>query len=81
MFNELLKKLSFLCLLAVVPVLIGSFAGEAQSAEGASKEKVKVLYHVDGKDPEVAKYAGVARFGMLTGPPVVEPNSKVPVLL
>ena len=27
----------------------------AQAAEG--QEKVKVLYHVDGKDPEVAKYA------------------------
>ena len=27
----------------------------AMAADG--KEKVKVLYHVDGKDPEVAKYA------------------------
>jgi len=27
----------------------------AEAAEG--KEKVKVIYHVDGKDPEVAKYA------------------------
>ena len=27
----------------------------AEAAEG--KDKVKVLYHVDGKDPEVAKYA------------------------
>lgn len=26
-------------------------------AADAPKEKVKVLYHVDGKDPEVAKYA------------------------
>lgn len=29
--------------------------GPAIAADG--KEKVKVLYHVDGKDPEVAKYA------------------------
>ena len=29
---------------------------QALAAEG-QKEKVKVLYHVDGKDPEVAKYA------------------------
>jgi uncharacterized protein len=28
-----------------------------QAAEGPGKEKVKVLYHVDGKDPDVAKYA------------------------
>lgn len=28
-----------------------------QAAEGPAKEKVKVLYHVDGKDPDVAKYA------------------------
>jgi|SRR6478672_12303293 len=54
---ECFKKLSLLCALAVVPVLIGSFGTTAQAAEGPSKEKVKVLYHVDGKDPEVAKYA------------------------
>jgi len=29
--------------------------GQAQAAEGQGK--VKVLYHVDGKDPDVAKYA------------------------
>ena len=57
MCNEWFKKLSLLCAFAVVPVLIGSFGTTAQSAEGPSKEKVKVLYHVDGKDPEVAKYA------------------------
>src|SRR5574341_2648791 len=57
MFIERFKKLSLLCVLAAVPVLIGAFAGAAQSAESPSKEKVKVLYHVDGKDPDVAKYA------------------------
>ena len=53
MFIEWFKKLSLLCALALVPVLIGAFAGVAQSAESPSKEKVKVLYHVDGKDPEL----------------------------
>jgi intracellular sulfur oxidation DsrE/DsrF family protein len=28
-----------------------------QAAEDGKKDKIKVLYHVDGKDPEVAKYA------------------------
>ena len=34
------------------------FLGQNQAlAADVPKEKVKVLYHVDGKDPEVAKYA------------------------
>lgn len=28
-----------------------------QAADSSGHDKVKVLYHVDGKDPEVAKYA------------------------
>jgi intracellular sulfur oxidation DsrE/DsrF family protein len=56
MFIERLNKLSLIVVLAAVALLIGSFpANDAHAAEG--KEKVKVLYHVDGKDPEVAKYA------------------------
>src|SRR5215216_2950144 len=51
------KRLSLICAFAIVPVLIASFASAAPSAESPGKEKVKVLYHVDGKDPEVAKYA------------------------
>jgi len=52
------KKLSLIGVLAVVAVLFGSFvAGDVYAADGQGKEKVKVLYHVDGKDPEVAKYA------------------------
>lgn len=54
---ELFTKLSFVCAFAVVPLLIGSLAVAAPTAESPAKEKVKVLYHVDGKDPEVAKYA------------------------
>jgi len=57
MFIDLFKRLSLICVLAAVSMLIGSFVTLTQSAEGPSKEKVKVLYHVDGKDPEVAKYA------------------------
>ena len=56
MFIERLNKLSLIVVLATVTLCIGSFlASDAHAAEG--KEKVKVLYHVDGKDPEVAKYA------------------------
>ncbi len=57
MYFEWVKRLLFVCALTVIPVLIGSFADSALSAEGQNKEKIKVLYHVDGKDPEVAKYA------------------------
>ena len=48
---------------SVVAVAVASFAllvagmNPVQASEGAKKDKVKVLYHVDGKDPEVAKYA------------------------
>jgi len=50
-------KFSLVCAFALVPLLIGTFTGAAPTAESTSKQKVKVLYHVDGKDPEVAKYA------------------------
>jgi len=56
MFTERLNKLSLIVVLAAVAMLTVPFlAGDAHTAEG--KEKVRVLYHVDGKDPEVAKYA------------------------
>ncbi|HET9845934.1 MAG TPA: DsrE family protein [Nitrospira sp.] len=44
--------LFFICAIAV-PLTFGVHPGEAVAAG----DKVKVLYHVDGKDPEVAKYA------------------------
>ena len=31
--------------------------GKVRAADSSGQGKVKVLYHVDGKDPEVAKYA------------------------
>ena len=53
---ERLNKLSLIAVLAAVALFTGSFlVNDTHAAEG--KEKVKVLYHVDGKDPEVAKYA------------------------
>jgi intracellular sulfur oxidation DsrE/DsrF family protein len=56
MFIDRLNKFSLIVMLAAVTLFIGSFlANDAHAAGG--KEKVKVLYHVDGKDPEVAKYA------------------------
>ncbi|HYM37216.1 MAG TPA: DsrE family protein [Nitrospiraceae bacterium] len=56
MIIKRLNNLSLIALFAAVTLFIGSFlAVGAHAAEG--KEKVKVLYHVDGKDPEVAKYA------------------------
>ncbi|MER3422230.1 MAG: hypothetical protein C4293_02370 [Nitrospiraceae bacterium] len=45
-------------LLALLPLAALLLAPSHLLAEQASgKGKVKVLYHVDGKDPEVAKYA------------------------
>lgn len=42
--------------LLAVGVMAG-WSGPSHAADGTPNEKVKVLYHVDGKDPEVAKYA------------------------
>lgn len=43
-------------MVALAAVLL-VFAGPAQVQAADTSGKVKVLYHVDGKDPEVAKYA------------------------
>ena len=45
------------CSMFVVAIVLALSTGQAHAAEGQAKDKVKVLYHVDGKDPEVAKYA------------------------
>ncbi len=48
----------FISTLAVVSLLTLLVSPSwLQAEESAAKGKVKVLYHVDGKDPEVAKYA------------------------
>ena len=46
---------SSLFLMAMVAFLVTS--GPLLAADAPAGGKVKVLYHVDGKDPEVAKYA------------------------
>ena len=48
-----MRALCFICAIAV-PLI---FALIPDQAVAAAADKVKVLYHVDGKDPEVAKYA------------------------
>lgn len=50
-------RASVLCVLCMIAALVSAPLNlrHAQAAEGQGK--VKVLYHVDGKDPEVAKYA------------------------
>jgi intracellular sulfur oxidation DsrE/DsrF family protein len=46
------------CSLALLPLLFVTLSGTPSFAEQANaKAKVKVLYHVDSKDPDVAKYA------------------------
>lgn len=49
-------QLLFVSLLAATALVALPFAQtRAEAADG--KAKVKVIYHVDGKDPDVAKYA------------------------
>src|SRR5437867_7430890 len=43
--------------LAVAALLMLPLSSPLRAAETPAKDKVKVLYHVDGKDLEVAKYA------------------------
>jgi intracellular sulfur oxidation DsrE/DsrF family protein len=58
MMNRGFTRRLLLCTLAVASlVLFQPLQQQAQAADSPSKDKVKVLYHVDGKDPEVAKYA------------------------
>lgn len=58
MFIHSISKSSLAGALALAVMLLVPFGAEqTQAAEGQGKDKVKVLYHVDGKDPEVAKYA------------------------
>ncbi len=50
-----IHKLLLVSLPAIALLALPLSPNWAKAAEG--KDKVKVLYHVDGKDPEVAKYA------------------------
>jgi intracellular sulfur oxidation DsrE/DsrF family protein len=44
-------------LFLMLALVAGSLLAIPTQAQAAETGKVKVLYHVDGKDPEVAKYA------------------------
>jgi intracellular sulfur oxidation DsrE/DsrF family protein len=53
MFSIKIGAVSALAALSLVALPLSSTGAETTD----SQKKVKVLYHVDGKDPEVAKYA------------------------
>src|SRR6266852_9280840 len=57
MFTMSIKRRLVVSALAVAALLMLPLGSPLHAAETTGKDKVKVLYHVDGKDPEVAKYA------------------------
>src|SRR6266852_9431691 len=57
MFTMSIKRRLVVSALAVAALLMLPLGSPLYAAETPAKDKVKVLYHVDGKDPEVAKYA------------------------
>jgi hypothetical protein len=57
MFTMSIKRRLSVSALAVAALLMLPMSSPLRAAETPAKDKVKVLYHVDGKDLEVAKYA------------------------
>ncbi len=57
MFTMSIKRRLSVSALAVAALLMLPLGSPLYAAETPAKDKVKVLYHVDGKDLEVAKYA------------------------
>jgi len=57
MFTMSIKSRLSVSALAVAALLMLPLGSPLYAAETPAKDKVKVLYHVDGKDLEVAKYA------------------------
>ena len=57
MFTMSIKRRLSVSALAVAALLMLPLSSPLLAAETPAKDKVKVLYHVDGKDLEVAKYA------------------------
>ena len=51
------KRLLIATVAALSLIALPLSAGWADTTTGHAKQKVKVLYHVDGKDPDVSKYA------------------------
>src|SRR2546426_1447700 len=56
MFTMSIKRRLVVSALTVAALLMLPLSSPLHAAD-PGKDKVKVLYHVDGKDPEVAKYA------------------------
>ena len=57
MFTKSMKRRLGVSALTVAALLMLPLGSPLRAAETPAKDKVKVLYHVDGKDLEVAKYA------------------------
>src|SRR5436309_15391188 len=57
MFTKSIKGGLVVSALTVTALLMLPLGSALYAAETQTKDKVKVLYHVDGKDLEVAKYA------------------------
>ena len=57
MFTKSIKRRLVVSALTVAALLMLPLGSPLYAAETPTKDKVKVLYHVDGKDLEVAKYA------------------------
>ncbi len=57
MFTMSIKRRLVVSALSVAALLMLPLSQSPLHAADPGKDKVKVLYHVDGKDPEVAKYA------------------------
>jgi intracellular sulfur oxidation DsrE/DsrF family protein len=57
MFTMSIKRRLGVSALTVATLLMLPLSSPLLAAETPAKDKVKVLYHVDGKDLEVAKYA------------------------
>ena len=57
MFTMSIKRQLVVSALTVAALLMLPLSNPLHAAETPEKDKVKVLYHVDGKDLEVAKYA------------------------
>ena len=57
MFTKSMKRRLGVSALTVAALLMFPLSSPLRAAETPAKDKVKVLYHVDGKDLEVAKYA------------------------
>jgi len=53
---RLTRHMRVLCFICAIAVPLMS-ALDPDQVVAAAADKVKVLYHIDGKDPEVAKYA------------------------